>query len=194
MHEFWFSSIAQGLFWVVSMFVVTRWLGRSRLRARPPAESGNMVQPVGIVLLGLTLLLMMVGIMIGSFVWPDADPMPLWAYLIVVVMIALSLYVIADYYFARHVISDAGMEYGRALGRRARFGWDEVRQVGFNKHMNWYLITLASGVPVRISVMLMGQPEFAKAVLRHVPAARIDATTRTMLYEASNGKLPPVWK
>jgi hypothetical protein len=194
MHEFWFSTVSQGLFWLAGMFVLTRWLGRSRLRARPPQDAHRMVQPVGILLLAVLLLVMMAGAMIGSFIWPDQEPTPFWAYLILLAMVALSLYLIADYRYARHTVSDSGMGYGRAFGGRGSFVWNEVGHVGFNKHMNWYRLTLESGNTVRISALLMGQPEFARAVLQHVPAARIDAATRTMLYDASNHKLPPVWK
>lgn len=194
MHEFWFTSVSQGLFWLAGMFVLTRWLGRSRLRARPPQDAHRMVQPVGILLVAVLLLLMMVGAMIGSVIWPDQEPTPFWAYLILTAMVALSLYLIADYCYARHTVNDTGMHYGRAFGGHGSFVWDEVGQVGFNKHMNWYRLTLESGVTVRINALLMGQPEFARAVLEHVPAARIDAAARSMLHDASNHKLPPVWK
>ena len=101
MHEFWFSSVAQGLF----------WLGRSRLRARPPQDAHKMVQPVGILLVAVLLLLMTAGAMIGSFIWPDQEPTLSWAYLILMAMVALSLYLIADYCYARHTVSDSDMQY-----------------------------------------------------------------------------------
>ena len=76
-----------------------------------------MVQPVGILLLAVLLLLMMAGAMIGSFIWPDQEPTPFWAYLILMAMVALSLYLIADYRYARHMVSDSGMGLGHAPPR-----------------------------------------------------------------------------
>jgi hypothetical protein len=179
--------------WIAAMAVTMRWLGRSRLRQRPCAQACQLTHPPGILLVGIVGTVFFVGCFVGALTWADASE-PAWPYLIFAGLAVLSVYLVADYVNARHQIGDDGMQYGRALGQRGTFRWDEVERVGFNRRMNWYRITLRSGATVRISGTLMGLPEFARTVLRHVPAAQVDADTRTMLHDASNEQLHPLWK
>lgn len=193
MHSNWLPYTLGVVFWIVAMALTMRWLGRSRLRARPAAQARQLMHPVSILVIGIVGTVFFLGCLVGALIWADASE-PVWPFLIFACLATLGVYLIADYFNARHQISDDGMQYGRAFGQRGAFEWSEVQQVGFNKRMNWYRITLTSGVTVRISGTLMGLPEFARTVVRHVAPARIDAGTRTMLYSASNERLHPLWK
>jgi len=179
----------QVLFWIVAMAFMTRWFARSRLRERPATEARQQRHPLPILIVGLVCLAMSVAMVIGSFS-ASGGAMP---FVVGLAMIVLSVYLIADYYFARHVVDDQGMDYGRPSGKRSRFAWGDVRRVAFNKRMNWYRLELESGVTVRVAGTQMGLPEFATHVLRHVPAARIDPHVQTMLEKASHGKLHGLW-
>lgn len=185
----YFGIIFQVLFWIVAMAFITRWFARSRLRERPAAEAREQRHPAPILIIGLICLAMSVAMVIGSFT-ASGGVIP---FVVGSAMIVLSVYLIADYYFARHLVDELGMAYGRPTGRRGRFAWNEVRRVAFNKRMNWYRLELASGVTVRVAGTQMGLPEFAAHVLRHVPATHIDPQVHTMLEKASRGKLHGVW-
>ena len=193
MHSNWLPYTLGVVFWIVAMALTMRWLGRSRLRARPAAQARQLMHPVSILVIGIVGTVFFLGCLVGALIWADASE-SVWPFLLFACLATLGLYLIADYFNARHQISDDGMQYGRAFGQRGAFEWSEVQQVGFNKRMNWYRITLTSGVTVRISGTLMGLPEFARTVVRHVAPARIDASTRTMLHSASNERLHPLWK
>nr|WP_307742635.1 PH domain-containing protein [Massilia varians] len=108
--------------------------------------------------------------------------------------VLLGAYLVADWRFARHTVSDAGMDFGRPTGRRVAFGWAEVGNVRFSKSWNWFRIELRSGEVVRVSGMMTGLPEFAARVLEGLPETRIDGATLAMLRDTANGKLPPVWE
>lgn len=181
--------IFQVLFWVVAMACMTRWFARSRLRERPAAEAREQRHPAPILIIGVVCLAMSVAMVIGSFS-ASGGVMP---FVVGAAMIVLSVYLIADYYFARHVVDERGMDYGRPSGQRGRFAWGEVRCVAFNKRMNWYRLELESGVTVRVAGTQMGLPEFAAHVLRHVPSAHIDPPVLAMLERASQGKLHGLW-
>jgi hypothetical protein len=56
--------------------------------------------------------------------------------------------------------------------------------------MRWFRIETASGIAVRVSAMLTGLPEFARAVLTQVPGYAIDDATRAVLTSTSQGELP----
>lgn len=181
--------IFQVLFWIVFMAFMTRWFARSRLRERPAAEAREQRHPPPILIIGLVCLALSVAMVIGAFS-ASGGVIP---FVVGSFMIALSVYLIADYFFARHLVDERGMQYGRPTGQRGRFAWGEVRRVAFNRPMNWYRLELASGVTVRVAGTQMGLPEFAAHVLRHVPAQAIDPRVRTMLDKASHGKLHGPW-
>ena len=99
---------------------------------------------------------------------------------------------VADYRFARHVVSDEGMDFGRPTGRRLFFRWEEVRAVRFGNLGHWFKIELQSGEVLRVPVAMAGLPAFADQALRKVPAARIERDTLRMLERTARGDLPPL--
>jgi hypothetical protein len=117
----------------------------------------------------------------------------IWTTLAFVFFGAMSLPMIADYLFARHRVSEIGINYGRMLGQRGVLDWSAVRSVRFAPIMKWFVLTPTSGQPVRVSAMLMGLPEFATQLLAHVPEDRIELHTREVLRQTRAGNPPSVW-
>lgn len=185
----YFGMLFQVLLWIVTMTFTMRWFARSRLRERPASEARTLRQPPAILIVASLCLALSVAMLAGSF----TESGGMMAFAVGCAMTLVSLYLIADYHRARHVVDEHGMAYGRALGKRSTLRWDEVRAVGFNKRMNWYRLTLESGVTVRVSGTQMGLPAFAAHVLRHVPAARIAPRVQAMLADAAQGKLHRIW-
>lgn len=183
------GMLFQVLFWLVAMTFMMRWFSRSRLRERPASQARELRQPPAILIVALICLAMSVAMLIGAFS-ASGGVIP---FAVGSAMTLLSLFLIADYYRARHVVDDQGMDYGRALGKRSMLRWDEVRRIDFNKRMNWYALALESGVNVRVSGTHMGLPEFATHVLRHVPAERVAPRVQQMLEDAAQGRLHRIW-
>ncbi len=188
----WLSALAQALFWIAGMTLTMRWLARSRLQARPASDADHLRQPRSMLAIGIVGIVFCVGVMVAFTIWPD-DTTNAWLYVFFGGFTLLPLYIVADYYYARHDVSEAGMDFGRPNGRRLAFRWDEVERVRHARSAGWFRIRLRSGEVVRVSVMLMGLPAFANKVLRHVPAARIDKDARALLQDAASGKLPGIW-
>jgi hypothetical protein len=189
----WLRALAQGLFWVVAMTLTMRWLARGRRRAAPDAAGGRVQHHAGSLAVGVICTLVFVGVIVAASIWPD-EGVNVWFYAFMTGFVLLGAYLVADYRFARHTVSEAGMDFGRPTGRRVVFGWAEVRNVRFSKSWNWFRIALQSGEVVHVSGMMTGLPEFAGKVLEQVPAARIDSDTLAMLRDTANGKLPPIWE
>jgi len=179
----------QVVFWIVAMTFMMRWFARSRLRERPASQARELRQPPAILIVALVCLVISVAMLVGAFT-ATGGVIP---FVVGCAMTCLSLYLIADYYLARHVVDDHGMAYGRALGKGSTLRWDDVQRVAFNKRMNWYRLELESGATVRVYGTQMGLPEFATHVLRHVPQARIDPRVQAMLGDAARGKLHRIW-
>jgi len=105
----------------------------------------------------------------------------------------LALWLVADYFVGRHVVSDDGMNHGGLTGRR-QFKWAEVSGVRYSPAMKWFRLETRSGQVTRVSAMLVGLPEFARLVLARVPAGAIEPETRPVLEATAAGHLPSVWQ
>lgn len=191
----WLSALCQALFWILAMTLSMRWLARARQRALPAtAAGGSRVQHhAGSLVVGVICTLLFVGVMVVASIWPD-EGVNFWFHALMTGMALLGAYLVADYRFARHTVSEGGMDFGRPTGRRLAFGWTEVRSVRFSKSWNWFRIELQSGEVVRVSGMMTGLPEFAGRLLEQVPAARIDRDSLRVLQDTAKGRLPPVWE
>lgn len=193
MDSSWISILVSIVFWFGAMAMMTRWMARSRLRPDADDDGMQLRHPLPTLVIGMAATLFSAGTFITAFTWADGPAMMAVAALAGLSMLAVSLSLVADYYFARHRVDAQGMNYGRMSGQRGAFRWTEVKRVNFSEGMNWYWLTLESGVTVRISGLLTGLPVFAAHVIEHVPANRIDATARDKLDAAAQGRLHRLW-
>jgi len=65
-----------------------------------------------------------------------------------------------------------------------------VTRVRYNEGAKWFVLDVHSGARIRISAMLLGLPEFAAAVLTHVPRNAIDEASYRVLDQTAQGKPP----
>lgn len=187
----WISAV-QWSIWGLAMTLVMGWVARSRNRKRGATDAKHLGHPSSTLVIGLVCAGFFAGLAIVSNVWSNKTT-TIWTTLTFVGFALLSLPMIADYWFARHAVSDEGMEYGRMFGQRGSFLWSEVKQVRYAPGMKWFKIDLQSGTRVRVSAMLYGLPEFARLALQHVPSALIDETTRAVLKATADGSPPNIW-
>ncbi|MCA1247993.1 hypothetical protein [Massilia sp. MS-15] len=183
------ATLAKWAFFMAALSLTMRWLGRSRLRPRPPEQAMMLAYPPSMLALALVGILFFCGVTVAAMIWPDPQH-PVLAVCMLAGFILLPGALLADYVHARHSVSDQGMAYGRMSGRRGAFRWDEVKRVHYGKASGCFKLALQSGETVRISVYLMGLPAFADCVLRHVPAARIDRDAQALLAQTALGKPP----
>jgi hypothetical protein len=101
----------------------------------------------------------------------------------------LGLLTIIEYARARYELTAGGLEFGRLFGPHGSLKWRDVTHLTYSKGMRWFRIETAAGDVARISSMLTGLPEFARAVLAHVPSYALDASTREILEGCVQGGL-----
>ena len=193
MQQEWWVSIVQWSLWGLVMAAVMGWVGRSRLRKRPPEESQTLQHPLSTLAIGAVCGLFFFGIAIVSNTIGKNPTSTIGTTLVFVFFGAMSLPMVCDYFFARHEVSEAGINYGRMLGQRGVLPWSDVQHVRYAPVMKWFVLKQANGRPVRVSAMLMGLPEFASQLLAHVPQERIELQTRGVLEQTREGKPPNVW-
>lgn len=105
----------------------------------------------------------------------------------------VALLMVADYYLARHVLTEDAIDAGRRFGGRRVMRWDAVRRLRFSPTLKWFVLEDQTGRKVRVSTSLSGLPEFARVALERVPEAALDKKTQRLLSETRLGRRPRVW-
>jgi hypothetical protein len=192
MNEPGWVSAVQWTIWGVVMALVMGWLARSRLKARPQSDARRLVHPATTLIIGLVVFLFFAGIAVISNVFANKTT-TWWTTSTFVGFALLALPILADYFLARHEVSEQGLSYGRLTGPRGYLRWSDLRRVRYAPVMKWFVLETRSGDVARISAMLMGLPEFARLLLAHAPAGTIEAETRPVLEATAAGNPPSVW-
>jgi hypothetical protein len=169
--------------------LILGWMGATRRRARLPAEAGRLQHPVSRLIVGLFGFALFAGLALLSFVMDNGTAGPLVTGTLLG-FAALSLLLVADYYRARFELTAEGMSYGRLFGAAGSLRWRDVTHLTYSRAMKWYRIETSSGEVVRVSAMLIGLPEFARAALAQVPSYALDEAAVAMLRSTAQGELP----
>lgn len=164
----------------------------SRSRRRRRSEPKRLAHPVGTLIVGIIGLVFFGGIAVLSNVFPNKTV----TWLTTTAFIAFALLavaVIAEYFFARHEVSDEGLRYGGMTGRRGYLRWKDLRSVKYVSVMQWFRLETQSGDVARVSSMLMGLRAFARLLLANTPPHAIDPKTLQILQETAGRNYHSVW-
>ena len=192
MNKDWLIPLAQWGASVLAMTILMGWVARSRLRDRPEADRHLLRHPASTLILGIVGAVLFFGAAIVSNTVGKNSTSTIWTTLTFVGLGCASSLAIADYFRARHRVSDSGIDFGRMLGERGRLRWADLRRVHHASFMKWFVLEGRSGTKVRVSFMLLGLPEFARLVLQHVPREVIEPDTLDLLQAAEQGQLPDI--
>lgn len=165
-----------------------QWLAQQRLWQQPGDDAIALVQPPFMLKAGLACSTFCCFALVAMHLWPSCRS-EAWVHVGFLGGALGSLYMVADYYLGRHFVDDLGVEYGRVLGQRDYFRWDDVVQVAYNDDMEWYRIDLLSGATVRISARMIGLSVFARHMYAHVPDTRFQSRSRSLLRKAANSEI-----
>jgi hypothetical protein len=179
--------------WGIAMTLVMGWVARSRFRKRPESDARTLTHPISTLVIGIVGVAFFGGIAVISNTVGKNNTTTIWTTLGFLAFALASVPMIADYYFARHRVSELGMDYRRMFGQRGTFNWSDTKRVRYASVMKWFAIDLRDGSSVRVSAMLMGLPEFARLLLAHVPRSAIDDEAYVLLRETEQGSPPSVW-
>lgn len=184
------SSSFHILTWIF-VFLFMLWLSRARLRPRPRSERDILTYPRPLFILGILYILTFLGFAALMLTTPKSKEK--WSLSLFFVAMSLwGLPLITAYLFERHRVSAQGIEYGPlfGIGSGGYLPWSEVRRVKFSRFMRWFIVEGHDGTKVRVSVMMMGLPEFARYLLAAVAPEVMDAKTLYLLRQTAAG-LPP---
>ena len=182
----------QWTLWAVLMSLVMGWVGRSRGRARPAAAARRLQHPTSTLIIGVVCFLFFAAIAVVSNVFANSTT-SWWTTAIFVGFALLALPVVGDYFAARHDVSDEGLRYNRLVGSGGYIRWADIKKVQFSDAMKWFRLESQSGEVVRLSIILMGLPEFARVLLAHTPRESIEKNALPVLQATAEGNPPSVW-
>ena len=174
------------------MSLVMGWLSLSRQRTRVPAEQSVLRYPRSILILGAVCSIFFLSLALLSLLFPGKDGSPAIS-LIFVGFAFLGAPLIVEYYRVVHHLAEGGIRYSPLISTPGFLPWSAIKSVRYAPSMKWFRIEGRDGRIIRVSVMLMGLPEFARAVLREVPESRIDPSARGLLERTAEGHPPSIW-
>lgn len=189
-QEFW-ANVVQWSAGILVTAAVAWWMGRGRLKRRPLSQARLLVHPTSTLVLGLVAFLFFAGATVISNMYPN-ETVTWWTTSIFVAFALGSLTIVADYFVARHEVSDDGLDYRGMMGQRGYLRWADLRRVSYSPRLKWFRLENRSGDVARLSTYLMGLPEFAGLLLRHAPPAAIEPNALEVLEDTADGDLPPV--
>lgn len=192
MQHPWWRYVLQICLW----FIVTSWVmgcvSKNRLKSNSKKKSKTLSHPASTFFIGCFGFVFFAGISILSNVYANKTT-SIWTTLTFVTFALIATIVIADYFLARHEISESGINFGKMTGTRGYIQWSDLESVEFSSVMQWFKLKSNDGQIAHISSMLSGLPEFARLIIKNAPSTAISADTRVVLEETAKGSLPQLW-
>jgi hypothetical protein len=191
------TFVSTGLWWVlwlVGMGAVMRWIARSRGQAPAPgAETSVRRYPKVLVILGAVGLAFFVALAALSAIYRGKDD-PAWLpALFLSFSLLLGAPLVLVYFRTRYELLPDGLRYQSLYRRQGSISWMDVTKVGCSHSAGWFSVSTRDGRVVRLSFMLTGLPQFARALLAANPATAVDASARPLLEQSAAGSPPHLW-
>jgi heme/copper-type cytochrome/quinol oxidase subunit 4 len=188
----WWAIALQWTLWALLMSLVMGWLAKGRFRARPTSQARRLAHPPSTLMIGAVCSVFFAGLAVVSNVVPNKTT-TWWTTSIFVGFAILSAPLVVDYFMANHQVSEDGLAYTKLVGTRKYLRWSDLRDVRYASSMKWFRLETRSGDVARISVMLMGLPEFARLLLANAPDDAIQSDTLPILQATAQGNPPSLW-
>lgn len=174
------------------MALVMGWLARSRKRGTSGVPSRELRYPRSMVIVGGVTSLMFFAFATLAY-FTSKNPVEIWVYAIFIGFGMLGTYILADALRAHYRVDDQGIDYRTLLSGSGRMSWADIRRVSYSPSAKWLRLEKHTGETVRLSVMLIGLPEFARLCLTRTPVGVIEPEADAILKDMSIGQLPSIW-
>lgn len=115
------------------------------------------------------LMIMLITAAFGSTKPGDASTTTAIGYMSLFVILVWPLFIEGT--FSWYIVNNEGIDKHSAWSRHLFMRWDEVESIEFTAVNQWFVIKGNKGT-IRLHAYLIGLPEFAKIVRKHVPEER----------------------
>jgi hypothetical protein len=174
------------------MTILGGWLAKSRFRARPASEARRLIHPPSTLIVGLVGFIFFAGIAVVSNVLRNQTT-TWWTTTVFIGFALMSLPMVSGFFLEEYEVSEEGLAGRNFAGVRKYVRWSDLRALRYVSLMKWFRLETQSGNVARVSVMLMGLPEFARLLLQNAPQGAIDARTLDVLRATAAGNPPSIW-
>lgn len=188
----WWAAVIQWTLWALAMTIVMSWLGKSRFRQRRPEELGTLRHPKSTLIIGVVCFGGCAALTVITGVTDDKTVA--WCMTAMFAAFTVtSAAMLLEYFMAKHQVSTEGLHYRKLLGKAGFVEWANVRNIHYGATLKWFRLETSTGEVVRFSIMLMGLPEFARALPEGAPKESMDEQTREILLSTAQGNPPLLW-
>jgi hypothetical protein len=186
----WLAIMIQGAVWFLAMTLVMGWLARTRLApAKRTATGTELKLPLGMLAISIVGMTLFTGLAIASS-FADAGPVVAGLFITFAV---LSAYLAYEYFNDRFEQRADGITMRPLFGGERFVPWPDVASVRFGSVGNWIVVKDRGGGTMRLSVMMIGLPALAEALLSNVPAELIAPNSLEVLHATAEGHPPSIW-
>lgn len=105
---------------------------------------------------------------------------------------SIGAYLLLEFLTVRYEVKPDGFEYRTLAAGTGFAAWADIRSVRWSLLASWFRVELKSGDIVRVSVIILGLPALAQALLDHAGRA-VDPSARPTLEQTAGGKPPAPW-
>jgi hypothetical protein len=187
----WVGTVLQWGLWFVLMTLVMGWLARRRLGPAAPTATGTLLKlPISLLVIGVVCTAMFGTFAVLSYSAPTGGAVVAAVF---VLFAAVGCYVIVEYFRDRYELRPGGLAWRTPIGTERFAPWADVAWVRYSRVGNWLVLRLRNGRTLRLSVMLVGLPALAEALLRNVHPDLIAEDSRQIIQDTARGEPPKVW-
>ena len=184
----WWVQFLQPVLWFAVMSLVMGWVARSRFRSRAASRQRILEYPPSTLVIGLSSIGMFGGMAVLTIVAGERW----WLTAFFAGFALMGAPYAFDYFVIAHQVSEEGIVQRRRMGGTTFIRWTDVRRIRYGQTMKWFLVETHGGHVLRLSVTLMGLPEFAEFALAHAAHA-IDGDALAVVEATADGTPPSVW-
>ncbi len=187
----WLTPVIQWGLWFVLMSLIMGWLARSRLRS-PARTTGGLVLelPKSLLIIGLVATVMFGAFAILAYPSPTGGAAISAFFLL---FVALGSYMIFAYFNDRYELRPDGLAHRKLFGGERVVRWADIRAISYSSTWSWFVLKLSDGTTLRLSVMLIGLPALAQALLAHLDPTTIADDAVAIIQKTAQGEPPSAW-
>jgi len=195
----WWLHALQWIAWGIAMCFTMMWLGRSRNRPvkmttdgsalRDPSSVPVLIYPPSIAIIGAAAGILFLPIGIAAFFAGEGNLKNLLS-LFFLAFSSLGWLLVVGFFVEFHELRPDGIRFRTTWLRTGFVAWAEIEEISYRPRMGWFAIQTKDGRRLRISIYLVGLPEFAQKLAEMAPDISASEQTQKLLQETAAGNPP----
>jgi len=159
---------------------------------QPLQEPVDLRHPVGTLVFGLFTFAVFAALIVASTTAFVGTPF-IWLVVPFFILALMCASTAISYFTDRHQATATELRFKPFFAERTTMRWRDVSSVRYVRRFRWFRVAGPPGKIARISIMLLGVPDFARLLLSGVPTSAISPDALPILQETAAGRPPSSW-